>query len=133
MTLDRADHVQHRMSAAGPAIEDAAGAAAAQIDQRRRMGAGEVADMEIVADRRSVLCRRRGIEDVESAGRSEGDGDRALEQARFMRLPGPMAGTEIHAGDIDGAQNDVAEPAGRCEILQDHLAHQHRSGIGRER
>ena len=48
--LDRIDHLEHRCPAAIAAVEGRAGAAAAQIGECRRMGACEIANMDVVAD-----------------------------------------------------------------------------------
>jgi len=53
-----ADHFAHRIAAALPQVEGAAGAAGRQVLERPHVGVGKVADVDVVADARPV---RRGV------------------------------------------------------------------------
>ena len=52
--LDRLDHLQNRGAVPIAAVERLAFAAAAQMPQRRQMGAREIGDMDVIADAGAV-------------------------------------------------------------------------------
>ena len=67
----RLDHLEYRMAVAVAAVERGARAAAAQMRERRKMRAREIADVDVVADAGSVGCRIVGAEDVELRAAAE--------------------------------------------------------------
>ena len=110
----RVDHLEHRRAATVAAVERRAGAAAAQIGERRRMRAREIADMDVVADAGAVRRRIVGAEDVDLGPLAErrfaGDLDQMGRGRR--RLPG--AQLRIGAGDVEVAQHHEAQAHAPC-------------------
>src|SRR3954464_6360852 len=51
---DRGEHLAHRIAAAVTAVERRAAAAFAQVAERREMRAGEIGDMDVIADAGAV-------------------------------------------------------------------------------
>ena len=69
VALDRIEHLAHRIAAAVAAVQGHAPVAGAQIVQRRAMRAGEVADMDEVADAGAVRRVVVGAVDVDMRSR----------------------------------------------------------------
>lgn len=56
--LDRSDELKHRRPSTGAQVKRIAGAAVQQVLERSNVGAGQVSDMDVVADRGAI---RRGV------------------------------------------------------------------------
>ena len=67
----RVQNLQHRITVAVTAIEGGAGAAAAQVSERRRMRAHQIGDVNVVADAGAVRRRVVGAVDADLVAAAE--------------------------------------------------------------
>jgi len=77
------------------------------------MRARQIADMNVVANARAVRCRIIVAENIELAAQAERHFDRDLDQMRRHRARLSGAAQRIGAGDVEVAQDHVAEPVRR--------------------
>ncbi len=111
--LDRVDHFEHRIAVAIAAIERRAGAAVAQVIQRGAMGAGQIGDVDVVADAGAVGRRIVGAEDLQLRAQPSAASTATLIRWVASGVDWPVRCLRIGAGDVEIAQDDMAETVRR--------------------
>ncbi len=127
------DHLQHRVAPAVSAVEGRRRAAAAQIGQGIGMCAHQIRHVDVVTDAGAIRGGVVGAEDVHFGPQAERRLNRDLDQVG--RPPGRLPGTaeRVGAGDIEVAQDQVAQAVGGTRVSQHDLRHQLRGTVGRHR
>ena len=118
---NRVQHFADRIAAAVAAIQRRADVAAAQIIQRRKMRAREIADMDEIADAGAVGRGVIGAVDIDPRAAAEGCLDRDLDEMRGARRRQPGAQLRIGAGDVEVAERDVRQRVRGARVPQHHL------------
>ncbi len=104
-----------------------------QRGKGRNVGLGKVADVDVVANTRSVRGRIVVPEDGDGPALPAGCFGRDLDQVRGARrrLAGPP--TRIGPGHVEIAQGAIVEAVGRRDILQHGFGHQLGAAVGVDR
>ena len=79
------------------------------MPQRIQMGVGQIADMDVIANAGAVRGRVTRAVNVDLRPQAEGGFDRNLEQMRCVAAREPGAQLRVGAGNVEIAQDDVAE------------------------
>ena len=127
------DHLAHAVTVAVAAVQHGRSATVLQVTERIQMRPGEIVHMDVVAHACAVRRRVVGAVDLHARPLPERGLAGDLDQLRRRGRGLSDARLGISAGDVEVAQDDVAQAACRPHVLEHALGHHLRCAIGIDR